>query len=155
MATIARLVFFVGVGKRWTVVRKVYEGETTNDIFAFVIAEPNAVPRPVASSSPTCHDNDDDGSPVTDRGSKKKSMAAAAPSDFHDTITSGGPSNGDDCLDEPGQNLKHHNDSDHQPQWLGDHHRHHGEDRGRIFHCHHDIEQSAAEYWQASNGDAK
>ena len=35
------LAFFAGVWTRWTSVRKVKEGETTNDIFAFLTTEPN------------------------------------------------------------------------------------------------------------------
>lgn len=34
--------FFAGIWTRWTSVRKVREGETTNDIFAFLTTEPNA-----------------------------------------------------------------------------------------------------------------
>jgi putative SOS response-associated peptidase YedK len=37
------LAFFAGVWTRWTSVRKVKEGETTNDIFAFLTTEPNAL----------------------------------------------------------------------------------------------------------------
>lgn len=36
------LAFFAGIWTRWTSVRKVKEGETTNDIFAFLTCEPNA-----------------------------------------------------------------------------------------------------------------
>lgn len=35
------LAFFAGVWTRWTSVRKVKEGETTNDLFAFLTCEPN------------------------------------------------------------------------------------------------------------------
>jgi putative SOS response-associated peptidase YedK len=35
------LAFFAGIWTRWTVVRKVREGKTTNDIFAFLTTEPN------------------------------------------------------------------------------------------------------------------
>ena len=35
------MAFFAGVWTRWTSVRKVKEGETTNDIFAFLTTEPN------------------------------------------------------------------------------------------------------------------
>jgi putative SOS response-associated peptidase YedK len=35
------LAFFAGIWTRWTSVRKVKEGETTNDIFAFLATEPN------------------------------------------------------------------------------------------------------------------
>jgi putative SOS response-associated peptidase YedK len=35
------LAFFAGIWTRWTSVRKVREGETTNDIFAFLTTEPN------------------------------------------------------------------------------------------------------------------
>ena len=37
------LAFFAGIWIRWTSVRKVKEGETTNDIFAFLTTEPNNV----------------------------------------------------------------------------------------------------------------
>ncbi len=36
------LVVFAGIWTRWTSVRKVKEGETTNDLFAFLTTEPNA-----------------------------------------------------------------------------------------------------------------
>jgi putative SOS response-associated peptidase YedK len=35
------LAFFAGIWTRWTSVRKAKEGETTNDIFAFLTTEPN------------------------------------------------------------------------------------------------------------------
>ncbi len=37
------LAFFAGLWTRWTSVRKVREGETTNDLFAFLTTEPNAL----------------------------------------------------------------------------------------------------------------
>ena len=37
------LAFFAGIWTRWTSVRKVREGETTNDLFAFLTTEPNAI----------------------------------------------------------------------------------------------------------------
>jgi putative SOS response-associated peptidase YedK len=37
------LAFFAGIWTRWTSVRKVNEGETTNDLFAFLTTEPNAL----------------------------------------------------------------------------------------------------------------
>ena len=36
------LACFAGIWTRWTSVRKVKEGETTNDLFAFLTTEPNA-----------------------------------------------------------------------------------------------------------------
>jgi putative SOS response-associated peptidase YedK len=39
----AALAFFAGIWTRWTSVRKVKEGETTNDIFAFLTTGPNKV----------------------------------------------------------------------------------------------------------------
>jgi len=36
------LTFFAGIWTSWTSVRKVREGETTNDLFAFLTTEPNA-----------------------------------------------------------------------------------------------------------------
>jgi putative SOS response-associated peptidase YedK len=41
------LAFFAGIWTRWTSVRKVREGETTNDLFAFLTTEPNAVVAPI------------------------------------------------------------------------------------------------------------
>ena len=41
------LAFFAGIWTRWTSVRKVKEGETTNDIYAFLTTEPNAVVKPI------------------------------------------------------------------------------------------------------------
>ncbi len=41
------LAFFAGVSTGWTSVRKVREGETTNDLFAFLTTEPNAVVKPI------------------------------------------------------------------------------------------------------------
>jgi putative SOS response-associated peptidase YedK len=37
------LAFFAGIWTRWTSVRKVKEGETTNDVFAFLTTEPNKI----------------------------------------------------------------------------------------------------------------
>ena len=41
------LAFFAGIWTNWTSVRKVKEGETTNDIFAFLTTEPNAIVAPI------------------------------------------------------------------------------------------------------------
>jgi putative SOS response-associated peptidase YedK len=41
------LAFFAGIWTNWTSVRKVKEGETNNDIFAFLTTEPNAVVAPI------------------------------------------------------------------------------------------------------------
>jgi putative SOS response-associated peptidase YedK len=41
------LAFFAGIWTRWTSVRKVKEGETTNDLFAFLTTEPNAIVAPI------------------------------------------------------------------------------------------------------------
>ena len=41
------LAFFAGIWTNWTSVRKVKQGETTNDIFAFLTTEPNSVVAPV------------------------------------------------------------------------------------------------------------
>ena len=41
------LAFFAGIWTRWTSVRKVKEGEATNDLFAFLTTEPNAIVAPV------------------------------------------------------------------------------------------------------------
>jgi hypothetical protein len=43
------LAFFAGIWTRWTSVRKMKEGETTNDIFAFLTTEPN---KEVGASTP-------------------------------------------------------------------------------------------------------
>ena len=39
--------FFAGIWRRWTSVRKVKEGETTNDLFAFLTTEANAIVAPI------------------------------------------------------------------------------------------------------------
>ena len=41
------LAFFAGIWTRWPSVRKVKEGETTNDLFAFLTTEPNALIAPI------------------------------------------------------------------------------------------------------------
>lgn len=41
------LAFFAGIWTNWTSVRKVREGETTNDLFAFLTTEPNEVVAPI------------------------------------------------------------------------------------------------------------
>lgn len=41
------LAFFAGIWTRWTSVRKVKEGETTSDLFAFLTTEPNAIVAPI------------------------------------------------------------------------------------------------------------
>jgi putative SOS response-associated peptidase YedK len=41
------LAFFAGIWTRWTSVRKVKEGKTTNDLFAFLTTEPNAIIAPI------------------------------------------------------------------------------------------------------------
>ncbi len=41
------LAMFAGIWTRWTSVRKVKEGEATNDLFAFLTTEPNCVVAPV------------------------------------------------------------------------------------------------------------
>ncbi|MBV8104481.1 MAG: SOS response-associated peptidase [Hyphomicrobiales bacterium] len=41
------LAFFAGMWTRWTSVRKVKEGKTTNDLFAFLTTEPNAIIAPI------------------------------------------------------------------------------------------------------------
>jgi putative SOS response-associated peptidase YedK len=41
------LAFFAGIWTSWTSVRKVREGETTNDLFAFLTTEPNEVVAPI------------------------------------------------------------------------------------------------------------
>ena len=41
------LAFFAGIWTSWTSVRKIKEGETTNDLFAFLTTEPNDVVAPI------------------------------------------------------------------------------------------------------------
>ena len=41
------LAFFAGIWTRWKSVRKAKEGETENDICAFLTTKPNAVVRPI------------------------------------------------------------------------------------------------------------
>ena len=45
------LAFFAAIWTRWTSVRKVKEGETTNVLFAFLTTEPNAVVKPIHSKA--------------------------------------------------------------------------------------------------------
>ena len=45
------LAFFAGIWTTWTSVRKVKEGETTTDLFAFLTTEPNAVVAPIHSKA--------------------------------------------------------------------------------------------------------
>ena len=42
-----RVLFFAGIWTEWTSVRTLKEGETTNDLFAFLTVEPNAVVGPI------------------------------------------------------------------------------------------------------------
>ncbi len=41
------VLFFAGIWTEWTSVRKLKEGETTNDLFAFLTVEPNALVAPI------------------------------------------------------------------------------------------------------------
>jgi putative SOS response-associated peptidase YedK len=41
------LLFFAGIWTRWTSVRKLKEGETTNDLYAFLTTEADAVVAPI------------------------------------------------------------------------------------------------------------
>ena len=41
------LAFFAGIWTEWTSVRKVKEGETTNELFAFLTTDANAVVAPI------------------------------------------------------------------------------------------------------------
>ena len=41
------LAVFAGIWTRWTSVRKVKEGQSTNDLFAFLTTEPNAIVAPI------------------------------------------------------------------------------------------------------------
>ena len=45
------LAFFAGIWTTWTSVRKVREGETINDLFAFLTTEPNAIVAPIHSKA--------------------------------------------------------------------------------------------------------
>ena len=45
------LAFFAGIWTNWTSVRKVREGETTNDLFAFLTTEPNVIVAPIHSKA--------------------------------------------------------------------------------------------------------
>ena len=47
------LAFFAGIWTNWTSVRKVKEGETTNDLFAFLTTEPNSVVAPIHAKAIT------------------------------------------------------------------------------------------------------
>jgi putative SOS response-associated peptidase YedK len=77
------LAFFAGIWTRWTSVRKVKEGETTNDIFAFLTTKPNGVvapihPKAIVSLSPIIWDSRrspkrSQRTAQTDRGRQKSS----------------------------------------------------------------------------------
>jgi putative SOS response-associated peptidase YedK len=55
------LAFFAGIWTRWTSVRKVKEGETMNDLFAFLTTEPNAIIAPIhAKAMPVILTTQDD-----------------------------------------------------------------------------------------------
>jgi putative SOS response-associated peptidase YedK len=87
------LAFFAGIWTRWTSVRKVREGETTNDIFAFLTTEPNKLAMPVILTTPEEIDVwinapppealtlqrplPDDGLVIVERGEKKDKGAIA------------------------------------------------------------------------------
>ena len=45
------LAFFAGIWTKWTSVRKVKEGKTSNDLFAFLTTEPNAIIAPIHSKA--------------------------------------------------------------------------------------------------------
>ena len=45
------LAFFAGIWTSWTSVRKLKEGETSNDLYGFLTTEPNAVVKPVHSKA--------------------------------------------------------------------------------------------------------
>jgi putative SOS response-associated peptidase YedK len=52
------LAFFAGIWTHWTSARKVKEGDTTNDLFAFLTTEPNAIVAPIhAKAMPVIFDN--------------------------------------------------------------------------------------------------
>jgi putative SOS response-associated peptidase YedK len=41
------LAFFAGIWTKWTSIRKIKEGETTNDLFAFLTTQPNDIVAPI------------------------------------------------------------------------------------------------------------
>ena len=45
------LAFFAGLWTRWKSVRKVKEGETTNDLFGFLTTEPNSEVKVIHSKA--------------------------------------------------------------------------------------------------------
>ena len=45
------LAFFAGIWTQWTSVRKVKDGETTDDLFAFLTTEPNGIVGPIHSKA--------------------------------------------------------------------------------------------------------
>jgi hypothetical protein len=53
------LAFFAGIWTRWKSVRKVKEGETENDLSAFLTTEPNGVVAPIHPSEGNASNSDD------------------------------------------------------------------------------------------------
>jgi putative SOS response-associated peptidase YedK len=48
---------FAGAWTNWTSVRKVREGKTVNDLYAFLTTDPNAEAMPVILTTPVCTEN--------------------------------------------------------------------------------------------------
>ena len=74
------LAFFAEIPTRWTSVRKVREGETTNDVFGFLTTEPNAEvgpsTRPESYARHPAHARG--GRHLAERADSRGSEAAAA-----------------------------------------------------------------------------
>ena len=72
------LAFFAGIWTRWTSVRKVKEGETTNDIFALLTTEPNSC-RSHPPQSDACHFDDARGNRHLDDGTPGEALKLQRP----------------------------------------------------------------------------
>jgi putative SOS response-associated peptidase YedK len=75
----ARSPSFAGIWTRRTSVRKVKEGQTTNDLFAFLTTEPNAIVAPIhPKAMPVNPDDAGGGRRLDDRAGSEGPRVAAS-----------------------------------------------------------------------------
>jgi putative SOS response-associated peptidase YedK len=75
------LAFFAGIWTHWKSVHKVKEGETENDLFAFLTTEPNAVVAPIhPKAMPVILDDSRGSRAVAHRTTERRARAAKAAS---------------------------------------------------------------------------
>jgi putative SOS response-associated peptidase YedK len=70
------LAFFAGLWARWTSVRKVKEGETTNDLYGFLTTAPNAEVKAVHPKATPVTDDPDRGRRMADRAAQRGAGSA-------------------------------------------------------------------------------